>query len=138
MRRVHISIQLYRPLLSDAHSMNRVDGRLRLSLSLHHTHEYSQVIMSTINSPCARWARQNCGKFSITRRLSKQVIFPLDVAKPCPIHCRLHVLKRAKQFNEPSPTPVCLNENGDFGLAPFAPKLVVRYESDAPSCLISL
>lgn len=92
--------------------------------------------MSTINSPCARWVRQNCGKFSITGRLSKQVIFPLDVAKVCPIHCRLHVLKREKQFNEP--TPVCLNQNGDLGLAPFAPKLVVRYESDAPSCVISL
>jgi len=45
------------------------------------------------------------------------------------------VLKRAKQFNEP--TPVCVNENADFGLAPFAPKLVVRYESDAPICEIS-
>lgn len=90
--------------------------------------------MSTINSPCARWVRQNYGKFSITRRLSKQVIFPLEVAKPCPIHCRLHVLKREKQLDE----PVCLNKNGDFGLAPFAPKLVVGYESDAPSCVISL
>ncbi len=66
--------------------------------------------MSTINGPCARLARQNCGKFSITRRFSKQVIFPLDVAKACPIH----VLKRAKQFNEP--TPVCLNKTVIVGL----------------------